>query len=57
VSSAAAGVEQEKPMELIVSEHTKRWPGGCVVWRFHPAMSEVEKETMRLWGSRTRSGV
>ena len=34
-------------MGLIVSSHTRRWPGGCVVWQFHPAMSDAEKATMR----------
>jgi Astacin (Peptidase family M12A) len=32
---------------LIISDHTKRWPGGCVVWQFHEAMSEAERAVLR----------
>jgi Astacin (Peptidase family M12A) len=34
-------------MALITSDHTKRWPGGCIVWQFHEAMSEAEKAVLR----------
>ena len=31
-------------MSLITSNFTRRWPGGCMVWRFHPGLSDDEKE-------------
>lgn len=43
-------------MALIISDHTKRWPGGCVVWRFHSAMSEAERTTMRRAMERWQEG-
>ena len=30
-------------MGLITSDHGKRWPGGCVIWRFHEGLSEDER--------------
>ena len=31
-------------MSLITSDFTRRWPGGCMVWRFHPGLSDDEKD-------------
>lgn len=30
-------------MSLITSEYTKRWPGGCVIWRLDPGLTDAEK--------------
>jgi hypothetical protein len=43
-------------MSFITSNHTRRWPGGCVVWQFHQGLSDHEKELCRnamdYWAAR-----
>jgi hypothetical protein len=34
-------------MSLIISDYGKRWPGGCLVWKFHPGLSEDEETLLR----------
>jgi hypothetical protein len=43
-------------MSLIVSDHNKRWPGGCLVWKFHSGLSDDEQgllsDAMAHWADR-----
>jgi astacin len=34
-------------MALIISDFTKHWPGGCLIWRFDPGLSNDEKALFR----------
>ena len=34
-------------MGIIRSDHTKRWPGGCVIWKFHDTTSSEEREAFQ----------
>ena len=34
-------------MGFIVTDKNKRWPGGCLPWRFHAGLSTEEKELFR----------
>jgi hypothetical protein len=34
-------------MGIITSDHTKRWPGGCMLWKFHEATSPEEEAAFR----------
>lgn len=33
-------------MSLINSDHTRRWPGGCLIWRFAAGLSQDEKDRL-----------
>lgn len=34
-------------MGHIVTDHKRRWPGGCIPWRFSAGLSQDEKERLR----------
>jgi hypothetical protein len=34
-------------MALVVTDPSRRWPGGCLIWRFSPGLSSAEKNRFR----------